>query len=622
MTFPQFAYRNVTRNMRAYAAFYLSSTLAVMIFFMFAMFIFHPGLGNGYLNDIAKKGMVTAEWMIFCFSIFFVVYSGSAFLRTRKKELGILTIQGITPLQLRSLITLENLFIGIAAIVTGILGGLVFSKLFFTVGSYVLEMKPLPLYVPWRALGLTTGVFIPLFLLFSQFILFTIRKGAAIALLKGSPVPKKEPKPSILLSLTGSAFLTFGYGLAMFADIHFRAAVLILLCTVVGTYFFYSQISLWLLKLLKRSRRFYWKGLNLLWISDLMYRMRDNARMFFLVSIISSVTFTATSYLLVSTANEFTEKDAVYDMEFYSYPDNVKESDQLQYMEQQLAEHNIQYRPYFFDVFEVRYERNAIENPPVMVMTQKQIASMLPGWKQVQLNNQEALYMRSKHEAVKDIPTQLQLKDTGVSFHLKSIENPVVATSGILIVNENAYEQLKQRGQPRKFYGFQVANWKDTLEISNRIHDEVYGNYSNVNSHFYSKAIQYFERVQTPNLGLFIGLFIAVIFFFAAGSFLYFRLFTDLHEERQKYKALAKIGLSENEMSSSATLQMAVLFFLPLLLAVVNTAFALRVIERESGHEVITQGVITIVGFFMLQLLFFLAVRFNYVKHLKKYVYR
>lgn len=101
---------------------------------MFAMFIFHPELKTGYMNNIAKNGMIFAEWIIFGFSILFILYSLSTFLKTRKKELGILIIQGASPKQLRMLITLENMFIGLFSIITGILGGTVLAKFFFNGG--------------------------------------------------------------------------------------------------------------------------------------------------------------------------------------------------------------------------------------------------------------------------------------------------------------------------------------------------------------------------------------------------------------------------------------------------------------------------------------------------------
>ncbi len=73
MTFLQFAYKNVTRNKRAYLAFFLSSAFSVLIFFTFAMFLFHPALKEGYLNNIAKKGLTAVGMDDLCF--FFLICS-------------------------------------------------------------------------------------------------------------------------------------------------------------------------------------------------------------------------------------------------------------------------------------------------------------------------------------------------------------------------------------------------------------------------------------------------------------------------------------------------------------------------------------------------------------------
>ena len=163
MNFYQLATKNVARNLRSYLAFYLSSSFAVMIFYIFAMFIFHPALETGVINTIARKGMIAAEWIIFVFSILFVLYSVNAFLHTRKKEFGILTISGTSPKQLRRLVTLENLVIGLASIISGIAGGTILAKMFFVAGGYILDMDELSLYLPWKAIGLTSGVFFVLF---------------------------------------------------------------------------------------------------------------------------------------------------------------------------------------------------------------------------------------------------------------------------------------------------------------------------------------------------------------------------------------------------------------------------------------------------------------------------
>ena len=165
-----------------------------MIFFTFAMLLFHPALEKGYLNNIAKRGLAAAEWMIFVFSILFVLYSVNAFLKSRNKEFcqskrlprqiqrqsihlqnvgagrkdGFCKDQpaddawnnrkySISPGQLRKLITAENIIIGVLSIVSGIIGGLIFSKTTFTARAPILEMGALPLYLPWEGLALTVA---------------------------------------------------------------------------------------------------------------------------------------------------------------------------------------------------------------------------------------------------------------------------------------------------------------------------------------------------------------------------------------------------------------------------------------------------------------------------------
>lgn len=68
---------------------------------------------------------------------------------------------------------------------------------------------------------------------------------------------------------------------------------------------------------------------------------------------------------------------------------------------------------------------------------------------------------------------------------------------------------------------------------------------------------------------------------------------------------------------------MAILFFLPFLLAVIDTGFALYVLHREGGFPHVFRSVfITIVGFLLLQIVYFIIIRSSYIKSLKEYVFQ
>lgn len=129
MTFRQIAFHNILRNKRIYVAHFLSGAFAVMIFFIYAMLLFHPDLQGelastsetiGHLSTI---GLKVSQYLIFIFSFLFLLYSVSSYLKTRKKEFGILMIHGMSPRQQNGLIFTENMLIGLASIVAGIAGG-------------------------------------------------------------------------------------------------------------------------------------------------------------------------------------------------------------------------------------------------------------------------------------------------------------------------------------------------------------------------------------------------------------------------------------------------------------------------------------------------------------------
>src|SRR6185437_1447131 len=116
MNFRQFAYRNVVRNRRIYAAFFMASVFSVMVFFLYSMLLFHPAFEDRFLQEFALLGMGVAEVILFIFTLFFLFYSMRAFLHVRSKEFGILLHLGMEKRQLHRLVFLESMLIGFASI--------------------------------------------------------------------------------------------------------------------------------------------------------------------------------------------------------------------------------------------------------------------------------------------------------------------------------------------------------------------------------------------------------------------------------------------------------------------------------------------------------------------------
>ncbi|MDR4442450.1 FtsX-like permease family protein, partial [Bacillus cereus] len=158
--------------------------------------------------------MIFSEVVIVCFSFFFLLYSIGTFLKVRKKQFGVLTVLGISRRQLKRLVFMENMLIGILSIFVGIQLGLVFSQFFLLVTGKITHVPGLYLYWPSGAILLTATIFLGLFIVVSAFTPMLIRTRKAVRLLKEGKVKQKEQKPSILISLFGALCLLSGYILA------------------------------------------------------------------------------------------------------------------------------------------------------------------------------------------------------------------------------------------------------------------------------------------------------------------------------------------------------------------------------------------------------------------------
>lgn len=90
MTFWQFAFKNVSRNSKAYFAYFVSSAFSIMVFFSFTVYAYHPRLQSVQSfqeRDPLMNLASTAQLVIVMFSFFFLLYSIGTFLNVRKQRI-------------------------------------------------------------------------------------------------------------------------------------------------------------------------------------------------------------------------------------------------------------------------------------------------------------------------------------------------------------------------------------------------------------------------------------------------------------------------------------------------------------------------------------------------------
>ncbi|HDR7799479.1 TPA: ABC transporter permease [Bacillus tropicus] len=649
MTFWQFAFKNVTRNARAYFAYFVSSAFSIAIFFSFAVYLFHPKLHMTDVNYALNILMTISEVVIVFFSFFFLLYSIGTFLKVRKKQFGILTVLGISQKQLKRLIFLENMLIGILSIFFGIQLGLVFSQFFLLVTAKITHVPGLYLYWPTGAIILTIVIFLGLFILVSSFTPMLIRTRKAVRLLKEGK-QQKERKASVLISLFGATCLITGYVLAAnplyfmslgdIIGLLYAVSSIFVIPSLIsaGTYFFFSQISFLLIRILKTRRKFYMKRINMLWISDLAARIRTNINMLFIVAMLSTLAFTMITFLY--GFGKFTKFDEIrknpFPFTYLSHTENTLADEHLNWLEQKFTEEHFTYTKFKTDIYEVSSSEDNTQLYYAIKQSDYNVLAKALNWETLTVNKNESyILMTDLDDQVigtlhnKDKKNTLTLTQNNLQLQVKEYKSynpfPNRLIYQLLILSDENVEALSTISKQMSVYSFKVYDWEKAHNIGSAFTTKIYNESEAIKAEhppFHASEASdslYKAKLNVASFFL-IGTFLGVIFFIGAGSVLYFRMYTDLTNEQEKYVTITKIGLTEAEMKRSATIQLAILFFVPYIMASIHTMFATKMLQEILHLSFFAEITVVLMIFGTVEILFFLLIRSFYMQKLSQHI--
>lgn len=651
MTFRSLALSNVRGNWRAYSAFFLSSVFSVMIFYMYAAFIYHPDVVSGYIlqADRVRSGMTFCLYLIIIFSFMFVLYSNSAFLKTRKQEFGLFSLFGMTRSQLRKLVIYENMAIAIMAIGVGIGLGILFSKLFFMALGAMLGMKESIVFaIPPLAAGMTIGGFFLLFLCISIWTVIRMGQTEIVDMLKAARKPKGKLVYSRWLVALTAACLFAGYAMAvvMNGDTFVLLALPILVTVVVGTYFLFTQFSILFIGWIQKRKGIYYNRTNMLIFAQLGYKIRDNARILFVVSILSAVILTAmgTVYIL-----QIQSKQQILDSSPHT----------LTYIEKGLQSQNVinqdeLHRILDEDGFAVKYEAKiagaALER--YLIKVQGDAGTYPIGredWSEIEeprtafmmsLTDYNKLAIQAGKRTL-EVPSgslavlwpnfenkvygsgtltgyiagkQVELPVSG-TVNENMVNNWLNSNAVTLVMDDLAFVDLMAdipEEEQRVFYGIEISNWENAAQTVDKLLKLVPEELSDDVD--FSRAVRFAEMKLVASLTLFIGLFISLLFFIAAGSMIYFKLFTELQEDQQQFKGLIRIGMTRKEIRRIVVSQIAIVFFIPCLVGIVHALFAMISLDNLMDTSNWIYSFVVIGIFIGMQTLYFLLASGTYMK--------
>lgn len=639
MTFRSLALSNIRGNWRSYSAFFLSSVFSVMIFYIYAAFLYHPEVISGYIMAASKirTGMVFCEYIIVIFSFLFVLYSNSAFLKTRQQEFGLFSLFGMTKVQLRKLVIYENATIAFMAIVVGIGLGMLFSKLFFMALTVLLKLEEtIPFAAPVKAIGLTAGGFFVLFMLISIWTALRIGRTEIVDLLKAARKPKGQLVFSPWLVAVSVFCLVAAYGmaLAMNSGTFIILALPILVTVVIGTYFLFTQLSILLLRFIQKRASVYYKRTNMIVFAQLGYKIRDNARILFIVSILSAVIMTAlgTVYILQIGGKKGILENSPFTLAYSETGLNTHEVIDPAELKRIVAEDSftITKEAKAAGVLINRYAiqwgdeefRDSESNALILSATDYNKLAEATGQPSIQPENGKVILVSPffRKDTKPSGVVKGSVNGKTAQFDISGVSNAKVmnwlqSNYYTFVMDDFSYIELTS-GVPEDqlftMYGYELSDWENAAATADKLSKQVPEEHQGQID--FRRAGNLEKMNEMVSLTLFIGMFISLLFFIASGSMIYFKLFTELQEDQAQFRALTRIGMTKGEIRKIVVTQVGIVFFVPVVVGISHALFAMKALDNmmESSNWIYSFIVIGI--YIAMQTLYFLVACSSYMK--------
>ena len=280
--FSRLAKQNIRNNKSTYIPYIITCIFCIAMIYMMEFLRDCPTLDQAVRQaDEVRMIVFTGEIVVEIFCIIFLIYSNSFLMKRRQKEIGLYNILGLERNHIGIVMFLETIITSIGSLAGGIAAGIIGSKLALLLLLKLLHIPSvLGFYISVKGIFTCLFMFGIIFLMILFLNLAKIHLSRPVELLRGNNTGEKEPAAKWLMALIGFICLGAGYYLAVMTESPIKAITIFLLAVILvmaGTYLLFTAGSIVILKFLRRRKSFYYRTGNFISISGMLYRMKQNA---------------------------------------------------------------------------------------------------------------------------------------------------------------------------------------------------------------------------------------------------------------------------------------------------------------------------------------------------------
>lgn len=646
--------RNLKKSFRDYVIYFVTLVIGVAVFYVFNAIdeqtvMLNVSSSTYEIVDLMTNTMSAISVLVSFILGFLIVYASNFLLKRRKKEFAVYMLLGMGKRKISMIIVIETVLIGLVSLAVGLVtGGIISQGMSLLVASmFEADMSKYAFILSWRAVGKTILYFCIIYLVVMILDAIVIGRARLITLLSAGQRSEKNTAKNPWICITvfvvaciilGSAYYHVTAGVENLGSQ--RAILIQIVKGILGTFLVFWSLSGLLVFITKRSRRFFYRGINTFTVKELSSRINT---MVFSGSIICLMLFVTICVLssamsIRKSVNDNLTTMVPVDVNF------VKEAEEVGCMTvEEVFEKTGMDTNLFRDVVAIQsYQSEKLTGKEVLgdYLNQLEIDDVYREWVSEQwmevmrvsdYNKVAKLYGNKQYEVadheyiiVCDYDAQLQLYNgalelgTEVAIDGKTYKPKyqecqdgfvVMASNhinfGFILVPDNVV--LSGFSVCNDYYlaNYTAANKKDREKTEKYIESKKLDKMLNPKKKAWgdvdivSKTAIYARSVGLTAMIVFVGIYLGLIFMIASAAILALKELSQASDNREKYGILRKIGVDEPMLRHSLFAQCGMFFGIPLVFAMIHSIFGIQVsnyILETFGNSGLLYSILTTAG--------------------------
>ncbi|MCQ8267368.1 ABC transporter permease [Streptococcus suis] len=632
MFYLKLAGQNIRKSIGVFAPFVLASIVLFTLICSMFLLMLSPvmkSMGTGAVS--IGLGVV----VLTIFSLIMEIYSFNFLMQQRTREFGLYNMLGMNKKKVALVASIELFFIFLLVIVLGSVLAGVFANVLYLIFVNLTNYSDLHFSISPLAFAMTAFLFAGIFFLLELLAIQTIGKTSPLILFRASEKGEKEPRGNLLLAALAVLSLGAGYYLSLSSKaagvgVIYRFFIAVLF-VIAGTYLFYISFMTWYLKARRKNKRYFYKPEHFITTSQMIFRMKQHATglaNITLLAVMAFVTIATTTSLYTGMANMTRglypkETSITYPISDRSQGESVYQQSVLSHFPEK-ANDNLSYLTYQAGLVydggeEIVISPETISNPDFSKMAYtyfiaqddfRKLGNNLP-----ELAANQVVFMRpSEKPSLKKLVLGDQNFENVANLD-KAIFPDITNTlnAAVMVVSDDSVlETIRSYYEANNPQGYQVSlDYRVFTDLTNeevaKVGEQAGNIYtiSNENGEYVGNIMQRtdFNNMLMGFTGgfLFTGFLLGISFLLGAALIIYYKQYSEGHEDKKSYKILQEVGMSQKAVKKTINSQTLLVFFMPLAMATLHFVIALVMLKQMlmmfgvvSSSMIYTVSVITL----------------------------